>query len=140
MSNIPFKITSKPVKQALKDTKLLAPLPLYRHILRSHRQLPQDQRYLGDSYVKSEFRLHKSIDNPIQIISFLTEWQKYLEFVRRNTDQDWKKYKLNDTLLEKLSDDQVNQLWGLLKETKELYDPEAEAKAEFEQQFKDKSK
>jgi len=35
-------------------------------------------KQLGDSYVKSEFRLHKSA-NPEQAKQFLDEWSRYLE-------------------------------------------------------------
>ena len=36
-------------------------LNLYRRILRLHRwKLPQEMRHLGDSYVKEEFRLHRT--------------------------------------------------------------------------------
>lgn len=52
-------------------------------------------RLLGDEYVKSEFRAHRAIDNPVHIvrfhqaifsgkglhiqIGFLTEWQMYAQ-------------------------------------------------------------
>lgn len=49
---------------------LLPPIPLYRTLLRTHRKvLPVEQRLLGDMYVKAEFRAHKDIDNPVQIVS-----------------------------------------------------------------------
>lgn len=49
---------------------LLPPIPLYRTILRTHRKkLPVEQRMLGDMYVKAEFRAHKDVDNPVQIVS-----------------------------------------------------------------------
>lgn len=48
---------------------LLPPIPLFRTILRTHRKkLPVEQRLLGDMYVKAEFRAHKDIDNPVQIV------------------------------------------------------------------------
>lgn len=51
---------------------LLPPIPLYRRLLRVHRKkLPVEMRLLGDEYVKSEFRAHRSIDNPIHIVCFL---------------------------------------------------------------------
>lgn len=51
---------------------LLPPIPLYRRLLRVHRKkLPAEMRLLGDEYVKSEFRAHRSIDNPIHIVCFL---------------------------------------------------------------------
>jgi hypothetical protein len=49
---------------------LLPPIPLYRTILRTHRKrLGIEERLLGDMYVKAEFRAHKDIDNPVQIVS-----------------------------------------------------------------------
>jgi hypothetical protein len=48
---------------------LLPPIPLYRTILRTHRKrLDVEQRVLGDMYVKAEFRAHRDIDNPVQIV------------------------------------------------------------------------
>ena len=48
---------------------LLPPIPLYRTILRTHRKrLNVEQRVLGDMYVKAEFRAHRDIDNPVQIV------------------------------------------------------------------------
>jgi hypothetical protein len=48
---------------------LLPPIPLYRRILRVHRKkLDPEMRILGDSYVKSEFRAHRSTENPLHIV------------------------------------------------------------------------
>lgn len=48
---------------------LLPPIPLYRRILRAHRnRLPVEERTLGDLYVKAEFKAHKDIDNPVHIV------------------------------------------------------------------------
>lgn len=123
-SKIPFKVTPK--KPKADENPLLPPLQLYRAILRAHRRLPFDQRSLGDMYVKAEFRAHKNIDNPLQIIGFLSSWQKYLQMVLQNTDQDWKKYHIPDNMLEKMSDDQIIQLHELMKGTKSLYDDDVE--------------
>jgi Complex 1 protein (LYR family). len=49
---------------------LLPPIPLFRRILRVHRKLSPEMRILGDAYVKSEFRAHRNIDNPIHIVCF----------------------------------------------------------------------
>merc|ERR1712195_205335 len=52
-------------------------LNLYRRILRLHRwKLPQEMRHLGDSYVKEEFRLHRTA-NATQVEVFMQEWQNY---------------------------------------------------------------
>jgi len=49
---------------------LLPPIPLYRRILRTHRKkLGHEERVLGDLYVKAEFRAHREVENPVQIVS-----------------------------------------------------------------------
>ncbi len=49
---------------------LLPPIPLYRRVLRANRKcLPRQMRLLGDEYVKSEFRAHRNVENPVHIVS-----------------------------------------------------------------------
>ncbi|KAL3230432.1 hypothetical protein RNJ44_00881 [Nakaseomyces bracarensis] len=99
------------------DKTLLPPLMLYRRILRAHKLLPPMQREMGDNYVKSEFELHKSIDNPLHIVGFLASWQDYLYQV---TDGKWKEGTLSPAVLEKMSPEQVAQLYELMKETERV--------------------
>jgi hypothetical protein len=48
---------------------LLPPIPLYRRLLRAHRKhLPPEMRLLGDQYIKSEFRAHRNVENPVHIV------------------------------------------------------------------------
>ena len=57
--------------QGLKPAPLalLPPIPLYRRLLRTHRKfLPKEMRVLGDEYVKSEFRAHRTTENPMHIV------------------------------------------------------------------------
>mmetsp|Transcript_22368 Transcript_22368/g.36101 ORF Transcript_22368/g.36101 Transcript_22368/m.36101 type:complete len:132 (-) Transcript_22368:43-438(-) len=55
-------------------------LTLYRNILRAHKQyLPEDMKVLGDAYVKSEFKLFKSVTNEGQLDEFYTAWNQYLD-------------------------------------------------------------
>lgn len=109
---------------------LLPPLVLYRRLLRIHRILPVEMRSLGDTYVKDEFRRCRSIDNPIQIIGFLSQWKLYLDNLQdthqastnSNSDRSVKiGKKLPEDLLDKLSPEQVGQLFELLKATKEIW-------------------
>lgn len=130
-SKLPFKVTLKEPKKV--ESPLLPPLSLYREILRAHRKLPADHRSLGDMYVKAEFRAHRNIDNPLQIIGFLSSWQKYLQMVMQNTDQDWRKYQIPENMLEKMSDDQIIQLHELMKSTKTLYEEDVEGEGEVSQ-------
>ena len=56
----------------------MSALSLYRSILRAHKKyLPQKMKELGDTYVKSEFRLHKGA-KPEQARQFLDAWESYL--------------------------------------------------------------
>ncbi|KAJ5634441.1 Succinate dehydrogenase assembly factor 3 [Penicillium herquei] len=89
---------------------LLPPLQLYRRILRVHRKLDPEMRVLGDSYVKKEFRAHRTAENPLHIIGFLTEWQLYAQKMEGDR---WAGEKLDKSKLDKLSDQQIGQLFEL---------------------------
>lgn len=94
--------------RARKDIKILLPLVLYKRILECHyKYLPPNQRLLGDEYVKSEFKLHKDITNPLHIIGFLSSWQHYLESIQKD---NWKEDKLDMNKLSKMTDNQVIQV------------------------------
>lgn len=95
---------------------LLQPLHLYRLILRTHRSLPAELRTIGDPYVKSEFRLHKSTENPIHIVGFLSEWQKYVQDM---AGSGWKGVKIDKEKIDKMSEEQVGQLYELMKATRD---------------------
>lgn len=102
---------------------LLPPLQLYRRILREHRNLPPLQRELGDNYVKSEFKLHKATDNPLHIVGFLASWQDYLHLISKG---EWLEGSLTSDVLEKLSPEQVVQLYELMKETQQIRENDSE--------------
>ncbi|KAF1956738.1 ACN9-domain-containing protein [Byssothecium circinans] len=101
---------SKPFRPA--PMALLSPIPLYRRLLRCHRKLDFEQRVLGDKYLKSEWRAHKDIDNPVHIIGFLTEWQRYAQIVEGDS---WKGEKMDKTKIDKMSDQQIGQLYELMQ-------------------------
>ncbi|KAJ8120269.1 hypothetical protein ONZ43_g2980 [Nemania bipapillata] len=95
---------------------LLPPIPLYRRLLRAHRKyLPPEARVLGDLYVKSEFRLHKNVDNPAHLIGFLTEWQLYAQTIEGNS---WQGERLDPAKVEKMSDQQIGQMYELMQAIK----------------------
>ncbi|PGH18981.1 acetate non-utilizing protein 9, mitochondrial [Helicocarpus griseus UAMH5409] len=95
---------------------LLPPLQLYRRLLRAHRKkLPAHMRLLGDEYVKSEFRAHRNIDNPIHIVGFLTEWQIYAQKLEGDT---WQGEKLDKAKIDKMSDQQIGQVYELMNAIK----------------------
>ncbi|KAI0396651.1 ACN9-domain-containing protein [Xylariaceae sp. FL0594] len=91
---------------------ILPPIPLYRRLLRAHRKhLPTEMRLLGDEYVKAEFRAHRNVDNPAHLIGFLTEWQLYAQKVEGDS---WKGEKLDPAKVEKMSDQQIGQMYELM--------------------------
>lgn len=116
---------------------VLPPIPLYRRLLRIHRnKLPPEERVMGDLYLKDEFRRHKDIDNPIHIIGFLTQWQQYGQMLEGD---EWKGQKFDQDLLDKMSDQQIGQMYELMQAIQsrgrdaadeqtvdELYDPKKE--------------
>ncbi|KAF2233696.1 putative ACN9 family domain-containing protein [Viridothelium virens] len=95
---------------------LLPPIPLYRRVLRSHRKLPRNMRLLGDEYVKSEFRAHRNVENPVHIIGFLTEWQSYAQQLEGDA---WRDARMDKGKIDKMSDQQLGQLYELMQTIRE---------------------
>ena len=69
-------------------------------------------RVLGDEYVKSEFRRHRAVDNPVHIVGFLTEWQLYAQQLEGDA---WRGQRLDRAKLDKMSDEQVAQLYEMMR-------------------------
>jgi len=69
----PAKVrTAHPLRPA--PLALLPPIPLYRRLLRTHRQkLSPEERILGDKYIGSEFRAHRNVENPVHIVCVLAD-------------------------------------------------------------------
>ncbi|KAI5793740.1 hypothetical protein DFH27DRAFT_485027 [Peziza echinospora] len=108
-----LRLLASPALNPRTNLPLLPPLALYRRLLRAHRKhLPYDARALGDAYVKSEFRLHREVDNPIHVIGFLTEWQLY---VQQLEGEGWRGARMERGKVEKMSDDQLMQMYEMLK-------------------------
>ncbi|KAF2129855.1 ACN9-domain-containing protein [Dothidotthia symphoricarpi CBS 119687] len=91
--------SSRPFRPA--PMALLPPIPLYRRLLRSHRKrLGVEERMLGDMYIKAEFRAHRDVENPVQIIGFLTEWQLYAQMLEGDS---WRGDKMDKAKIDKMS-------------------------------------
>ncbi|KAI6910790.1 hypothetical protein KC318_g3006 [Hortaea werneckii] len=96
---------------------LLPPIPLYRRLLRAHRKfLPAEMRVLGDEYIKSEFCAHRDTDNPVHIVGFLTEWQTYAQQIE---GENWRGEKMDKSKVDKMSDQQIGQLYELMNSIRE---------------------
>ncbi|KAH9819974.1 hypothetical protein DFH28DRAFT_885877 [Melampsora americana] len=124
ISRLASSVTISPVSNT--SVSILPPLLLYRRLLRAHRtSLPPEMRSLGDLYVKDEFRRCRSIDNPIHIIGFLGQWKIYLDTLASQSNGGNLGEKvgrqLSEEILEKLSSEQIGQLFELMKATKEIW-------------------
>lgn len=91
--------------------KLLPPLQLYKRIVKVHNKMPPGLSDLGKSFVKSEFKQHKDIDNAYEIVAFLSQWQQYLLLLENNR---WKDSELHVETIDKMSDHQIEQLYELM--------------------------
>ncbi|CAL1716093.1 unnamed protein product [Somion occarium] len=124
-------VTARPLNLQQASAALLPPIPLYRNILRAHRYLPSDMRSLGDVYVKAEFRRHQKIDNPLHIIGFLSQWKLYLDELPAGPEgQHFKGKKLDPTLIEKMSPEQVGQLYEVMQATKGVWRPPSDGNSD----------
>jgi hypothetical protein len=73
---------------------------------------------LGDIYVKTEWKLHKSVKNTRQIETFLNEWRQYFLLLQQQNDIE-NRLKEIDPLknrMNNLDSDQKQQLEELQKE------------------------
>lgn len=53
-------------------------LKLYKAIMRTHHRLPPAMKYIGDGYVRQEFKLHKTA-KPEHLGPFFSSWLEYLK-------------------------------------------------------------
>ncbi|KAF9457868.1 hypothetical protein BDZ94DRAFT_1174785 [Collybia nuda] len=117
-------VSKKPLNLKEASATLFPPIPLYRRLLRAHRALPSDMRMLGDNYIKSEFRLHKDVTNNVHIIGFLSQWKMYLDQLPVGPDsKSFAGKKLDPTVFEKMSGEQLGQLYEVMHATKDVWKP-----------------
>lgn len=57
---------------------------------------------MGDAYVKDEFRKHREVENPLQIVGFLTQWKLYLDEIEKQMDMGYKGKQLDMQQFEKV--------------------------------------
>lgn len=73
-------------------------------------------RVLGDEYIKSEFRAHRSVENPVHIVGFLSEWQTYAQQIE---GESWRGEKMDKGKVDKMSDQQIAQMYELMQAIRE---------------------
>ena len=92
-------------------------LSLYRNILRQHQhKLVPQQRFLGDSYVKNEFKLNKTGEEKFAR-PFLEEWINYYEILDQATTPDVIGKDIPEEEYNTLSPEQQEQFLKLKEET-----------------------
>lgn len=96
---------------------------LYKTILRLHRGLPGELHSLGNTYVKDEFRRHKNC-NPAEAACFMMEWTQYAVMLADQLGLKGPKFgsklgiHLDNSTLEAMREDQIQQLYELLQAVK----------------------
>jgi len=86
--------------------------------------LPFEMRSLGDDYVKSEFRRHRDVMNPVYVMGFLTQWKMYLDQLPAGPDaRAYSGKKLDPTIFEKMLPEQLAQLYEVMHVTKDVWKP-----------------
>ncbi|KAJ2777131.1 hypothetical protein H4R18_005305 [Coemansia javaensis] len=91
-------------------------LHLYRGILRAHRLLPRELRFVGDQYVRSEFRSHRAVTERRFLDPFFAQWTSYLALLREQTRAGTGAgvgRHLDPALVDRLDDDKAEQLLEL---------------------------
>lgn len=78
-------------------------------------------RFMGDAYIKSEFRATRKTDNPLHIMAFLSQWKAYLDELSKANPSSWNGRKLDTEVMESLSAEQVGQLYELMHATGEVW-------------------
>ncbi|KAK0470141.1 uncharacterized protein EV420DRAFT_1257072 [Desarmillaria tabescens] len=117
-------VGTRPLRLQEASASLLPPIVLYRRLLRAHRPLPEGMRSLGDAYVKAEFRRHREVTNPLHIIGFLSQWKAYLDKLPGKSEpENFTGQKLDPQLIEKMSGEQLGQLYELKNATKDVWKP-----------------
>ncbi|KAK0218342.1 hypothetical protein EDD85DRAFT_781065 [Armillaria nabsnona] len=117
-------VGTRPLKLQEASASLLPPIVLYRRLLRAHRPLPDGMRSLGDAYVTAEFRRHREVTNPLHIIGFLSQWKAYLDKLSvESKPEEFTGQRLDPQLIEKMSAEQLGQLYELRNATKEVWKP-----------------
>ncbi|EFC46248.1 predicted protein [Naegleria gruberi] len=97
-------------------------LSLYRNILRQHKyKLVPQQRFLGDAYVKNEFKLNKTGDENYAR-SFVEEWAYYYRVLEESPSPDRIGKDISEDDFNTLSKEQQEQFYQLKEETEKVKD------------------
>lgn len=102
---------------------------LYKTILKLHRGLPEELKQLGDEYTRSEFKRHKSCSVQEANI-FMSTWADYAINLAQQLGMKGKPptkklgLTIDNSLLEEMREEQLAQLYELLKASQGIEDEE----------------
>lgn len=100
---------------------------LYKTILKLHRGLPAELKQLGDEYARSEFKRHKDCSVQEATI-FMSTWADYAINLSQQLGMRGKPpvkkigQPIDDQLLENMTEEQLAQMYELLKASKGVED------------------
>eukprot|EP00286_Rhodomonas_abbreviata_P004420 CAMPEP_0181334578 /NCGR_PEP_ID=MMETSP1101-20121128/26343_1 /TAXON_ID=46948 /ORGANISM="Rhodomonas abbreviata, Strain Caron Lab Isolate" /LENGTH=110 /DNA_ID=CAMNT_0023444581 /DNA_START=9 /DNA_END=341 /DNA_ORIENTATION=+ len=95
-------------------------LNLYRTVLQLHRRvLPQEMRELGDKYVRSEFKAHKTAKIG-QVKEFARQWKEYAYTIDLQAQKGQFGKDLDPKKQSFLNDDQRENLKRLEQEARKI--------------------
>ncbi|KAJ2452038.1 hypothetical protein EV183_003216 [Coemansia sp. RSA 2336] len=124
-------LASTPIIERIKNT---LPNPHFVELVTAHRSLPRKIRFVGDQYVKSEFRSHRTVSDKKFLEPFFAQWTSYLTLIReqaalKDGSSEPKEFgrHLDPQMLEKLDDDKAEQLLELHRATQGQDEPQASA-------------
>ncbi|KAH9847536.1 ACN9-domain-containing protein [Lenzites betulinus] len=114
-------VSTRPLNLDEASATLLPPIPCVRQELAVMKRLPVDMRSLGDNYVKDEFRRHRDVSNKVHIIGFLSQWKVYYDQMQK--PEGFRGKPLDPTTLEKMSAEQLGQLYEVMHAAKDVWKP-----------------
>ncbi|XP_071941251.1 succinate dehydrogenase assembly factor 3, mitochondrial-like [Antedon mediterranea] len=102
----------------MSSSHVLMVRSLYKRILKLHHGLPIEMKAIGDQYVKSEFKNHKTAKEE-EVKIFIAEWMNY---AKQLEEQLSRKSSLGSSIdvsrLDSFRPEQIGQLYELHVETK----------------------
>ncbi|CAE6505947.1 unnamed protein product [Rhizoctonia solani] len=91
-----------------------------------------------------EFKRHQKTDNPVHIIGFLSQWKMYLDQLEEqaNSTGGFERFtgrRLDPTVFEKMTGEQIGQLYELMHASKEVWKPVETLEAEADVNLNNKA-
>eukprot|EP01130_Rhizamoeba_saxonica_P001604 TRINITY_DN1148_c0_g1_i2.p1 TRINITY_DN1148_c0_g1~~TRINITY_DN1148_c0_g1_i2.p1 ORF type:complete len:104 (+),score=24.94 TRINITY_DN1148_c0_g1_i2:405-716(+) len=95
-------------------------LTIYRRILKTHQQLPQDMASMGNAYARSEFKTMKKVKDEGFVVQFIKSWKEYVSTIEKQVAENNSPVgkRLSPRLRAAMDDEQKIKLGELKRHTK----------------------